>query len=164
MKCSCQYFQENYPECTVCSQGNKITVKENNRKYILNNLSVKQVCKIRIDGCVIDNKNQRKCDYLIIACKSEMVINGNNITFEEEMYFVELKGKDLIGAIEQLIQTIEYFQTQITGKVFARVVLSRSPNPRSIETDSRVKKLKDILRKSGGNFDYSSTQYDKDRI
>jgi hypothetical protein len=156
MKCNCQEFETNYPDCTLCSDGKKITVQENKRKYILNNLSAQQVCKIQIDGCVIDDQNQRKCDYLIIVCKTEDA--------KEEMYFIELKGKDLISAVEQLTQTIEYFKPQIIGKVFARAVLSRVPNPKSIENDSRVKKLRSLLKKYGGNFEYSSVQFEKDRI
>jgi hypothetical protein len=156
MKCNCQEFEINYPDCPLCSDGKKITVQENKRKYILNNLSAQQVCKIQIDGCVIDDQNQRKCDYLIIVCKTEDA--------KEEMYFIELKGKDLISAVEQLTQTIEYFQTQIIGKVFARAVLSRVPNPKSIENDSRVKKLRSLLKKYGGNFEYSSVQFEKDKI
>ncbi|TAE59346.1 MAG: hypothetical protein EAZ87_09895 [Nostocales cyanobacterium] len=156
MKCNCQDFKTNYPDCTLCSDGKKITVQENKRKYILNNLSAQKVCKIQIDGCVIDDQNQRKCDYLIIVCKTEDA--------KEEMYFIELKGKDLISAVEQLTQTIEYFKPQIIGKVFARAVLSRVPNPKSIENDSRVKKLRSLLKKYGGNFEYSSVQFEKDRI
>lgn len=164
MKCSCKDFQEKYPDCTDCSNGKKITVQENKRKYILNNSSGKQVCRIKIDGCVIDEQNQRKCDYLIIASKTEDLDKDNNIDYRENLFFVELKGKDLIGDVEQLTQTIEYFKPQIIGKIFARIVLSRVPNPRSIETDARVKKLKDILKKYDGNLTYSSIQYENDKI
>lgn len=163
MKCSCQYFQENYPDCTSCSKDKKILVQENKRKYILENLSSKQICKIRIDGCVIDAQTQRKCDYLIIVCKPENESN-DQIDTVNQIYFIELKGKDLIGAVEQLTQTIEYFKTQVSGKLFARVVLSKVSVPRTIEVDARVKKLKDIVKKQGGNFEYTSGQYDRDKV
>lgn len=73
MKCSCKYFQDHYPVCTDCSNGQKISASENKRKYILNNLAGKKVCRIKIDNCVIDDQTQCKCDYLIIVCKTEDV-------------------------------------------------------------------------------------------
>ncbi|MBK1988542.1 hypothetical protein A0J48_013505 [Sphaerospermopsis aphanizomenoides BCCUSP55] len=167
MRCNCQEFETKYPTCTFCNDGQKITVQENKRKYIINNLSDQRICRIKIDGCVIDAQNQRKCDYLIIVCKTEAVANDNNIDVAEKMYFIELKGQDLISAVEQLTQTIEYFKPQITGTVFARAVLSRVSKfnaPKSIENDSRVKKLKSLLKKYGGNFEYSSVQFEKDKI
>jgi hypothetical protein len=50
------------------------------------------------------------------------------------------------------------------GKVFARVVLSKVVNPKSIEVDSRVIALRKLMKKLGGNFDYGSVQFEKDRI
>ncbi|MEQ9486388.1 hypothetical protein [Coleofasciculus sp. F4-SAH-05] len=121
MICSCKEFQRKYPDCTVCSQGKKITAQENKRKYILNNPSGKQVCKVKIDDCVIKSQEQRKCDYL-------------------------------------------YFKSKITGKVFARVVLSRVPSPKIIEVNPGVIKLRKLLKKYSGNFAYSSRQYENDTI
>lgn len=156
MKCDCKYFQDNYPNCTYCSDNNRILVSENKRKYILNNISGRQVCKIRIDNCVINDQSKCKCDYLIIVCNTD--------TQENIYFFIELKGKDLIGAVEQLTQTIEDFKHNINGKMFARVVLSKVSCPRSIETDARVHKLKKMLKSYGGNFEYSSIKYERDKI
>ncbi|NMF57511.1 hypothetical protein [Pseudanabaena yagii] len=84
-----------------------------------------------------------------------------------DLYFIELKGRDLISAVEQLTQTIKYFQTErykITGKVFARAVVSRVVNPKSIEVDSRVIALRKLMKKLGGDFAYGSVQFERDRI
>ncbi|MGH1392951.1 MAG: hypothetical protein ACRAVC_02805, partial [Trichormus sp.] len=97
------------------------------------------------------------------VCKPENESN-DQIDTVNQIYFIELKGKDLIGAVEQLTQTIEYFKTQVSGKLFARVVLSKVSVPRTIEVDARVKKLKDIVKKQGGNFEYTSGQYDRDKV
>lgn len=155
MKLNCQWFQENHADCTDCSDGKHIVVEENKKKYVLQNPSKQKICKIRIDGCVIYSKTQRKCDYLIIVCESE------------HKYFIELKGRDLISAVEQLTETIKYFQSecyQSNGKVFARVVLSKVPMPKTIELDARVVALRKLLKKSGGDFAYGSVQLEKDRI
>jgi len=155
MKLNCQEFQENYRDCTECAEGKRIVAEENKRKYILQNPSKRKVCKIRIDGCVISSQTKRKCDYLMIVCELEY------------MYFIELKGKDLISAIEQLTETVKYFQAEcreIKGKVFARVVLSKVPMPKSIESDSRVVALRKLLKKLGGDFAYGSVQFENDNI
>lgn len=165
MSCSCKEFQEKYPDCTVCSQGKKIAAQENKRKYILNNLSGKQVCNVEIDDCVIKSKEERKCDYLVIICKSDDdEVEESHISSGEDLCFVELKGKDLLGAVDQLTQTIEHFKSKITGKVFARVVLSRVPSPKIIEVNPGVIKLRKLLKKYNGNFAYSSRQYENDTI
>ena len=155
MKLNCQEFQENYSDCTDCSEGKYIVAEENKKKYVLQNPSKKKICKIRIDSCVISSKTQRKCDYLMIVCESE------------NKYFIELKGRDLISAVEQLAETIKYFQAKCyesNGKVFARVVLSKVPMPKTIELDSRVVALRKLLKKLGGDFAYGSVQFEKDRI
>jgi hypothetical protein len=155
MKLNCHEFQQNYGDCTDCSEGKRIVAEENKRKYILQNPSKKKVCKIRIDGCVISSQTKRKCDYLIIVCELEY------------MYFIELKGKDLISAVEQLTETVKHFQSEcneVKGKIFARVVLSKVPMPKSIEADSRVVALRKLLKKLGGDFAYSSVQFENDNI
>ncbi|WP_271254159.1 hypothetical protein [Pseudanabaena sp. Chao 1811] len=155
MKLNCQEFQENYRDCTECAEGKRLVVEENKRKYILQNPSKKKVCKIRIDDCVISSQTRRKCDYLMIVCELEY------------MYFIELKGKDLISAVEQLTETVKYFQSEcheIKGRVFARAVLSKVPMPKSIESDSRVVALRKLLKKLGGDFAYGSVQFENDNI
>ncbi|MEA5478801.1 hypothetical protein VB774_14330 [Pseudanabaena galeata UHCC 0370] len=162
MKFTCQDFQENYRDCTNCSEGKLVVAEENKRKYILQNPSKKKICKVRIDGCVIPSQSQRKCDYLMIVCESKSTNEQ-----ESDIYFIELKGRDLISAVEQLTQTIAYFQAekyQFIGKVFARVVLSKVADPKSIEVDSRVIALRKLMKKLGGNFDYGSVQFEKDCI
>ena len=161
MKCTCREFQENHPNCTHCSRRKQILVEENKRKYILKNPSGKQVCRVRVDGCVIKSQNQRKCDYLVIICKSEDEVNNNHVSSGEDLYFIELKGKHLLDAVEQLTQTIEYFKAQFTGKVFARVVLSKSPDVKSTQNSAKVSKLRKLLKKYRGDFAYSSRQYEE---
>ena len=161
MKCSCEDFQHSYPDCTFCSRGKQISVQEKKRKYILQNPLEQKVCRVRIDGCVIQSQAQAKCDYLITVCKPEDNNAQSDISSSGDVYFVELKGKDIIRAVEQLTETIKYFQSGITGKAFARAVVSKVTVPRAgIETDARVKYLKKILEKKfNGNFNYRSQQY-----
>lgn len=159
MKFNCQHFQENYRDCTKCSN----VAEENKRKYILQNPSRKKVCKVRIDDCVITSQSQRKCDYLMIVCEDKVSNQAESV----DLYFIELKGRDLMSAVEQLTETIKYFQAKkykFSGKIFARAVLSKVPMPKSIELAPEVKALRKLLKKFGGNFDYGSRQFEKDCI
>jgi len=163
MKFTCQDFQENYRDCTNCSEGRLIVAEENKRKYLLQNSARKKICKVKIDNCVITSQSQRKCDYIVIVCETKEAKHHESV----DLYFIELKGRDLISAVEQLTQTITYFQAEkykFTGKVFARVVLSKVADPRSIEVDSRVINLRKLLKKFGGDFAYGSVQLEKDCI
>ncbi|GAB4294848.1 MAG: hypothetical protein Fur0025_31680 [Oscillatoriaceae cyanobacterium] len=163
MKCSCQEFEDNYPKCTVCQTGKLIVVEENKRKYILNNKAQKKICKITIDGGVIDSQTQSKCDYMMVVCQGDKV--SKNTDLGEIVYLIELKGKDLIKAVDQLTLTMTYFDYENNTQVFARAVVSKVTEPKSsIDTDSRVVKLRKLLKKYGGDFAYGSVQYDKDEV
>lgn len=147
---SCEKIKEHYPTCISCSKASKIQVKENKRTYILNNLSGKEICKARIDGGLISSDDKKKCDFAVIVCETN------------DIYFVELKGRDFLRAVEQLSQTIRHFQSQFEGKVFARIVLSKVASPRVIQTDAKVLKLRRELKKYEGTLEYGSRIYEKD--
>lgn len=70
----------------------------------------------------------------------------------------------MLHAIDQLSQTIDYFKTQFEGKVFVRIILRKVAKPKVIEADARVVKLRKVLRRYGGDLDYSSTVYEKDAV
>lgn len=166
MKLNCQEFQEKYSSCTVCKQDTEIPTydpKNKKIKYILQNPSRRKVCKVEIDNCVITSQSQRKCDYLMIVCETKDSSQPESV----DLYFIELKGRDLMSAVEQLTETIKYFQAEkykFTGKVFARAVLSKVPMPKAIESDSKVLALRKLLKKLGGDFAYGAVRFENDRI
>lgn len=164
MNCCCEEFESTYSVCTFCSQNQLIPLKEYGRTYILKNVSRRKICKIRVDGCVIGSHAQAKCDYLIIVCKS---INSSVLDNHfEDLYLIELKGRDFLKAVEQLHQTLKYFEAGIgrSNRVFARAVLSKVHAPRTIETDPSVLKLRKLLKSYKGDFLYASQKYDRDQV
>ncbi len=163
MKCSCQYFQDEHSDWTECHTGKQIVAEENKIKYILKNPSKKKICKIRIDKGVIDSETKSKCDYMIVVCQGNKV--SKNAELGEIVYLIELKGKDLIKAVEQLTQTMTYFDFESNSQVFARAVVSKVTEPKSsIDIDSRVVKLRKMLKKYCGDFAYGSVLYDQDIV
>jgi len=75
--------------------------------------------KIRIDDCLIPSQEVQKCDFGFVRHS-----NG-------EFYFVELKGKDVKKALNQIISTITIFESTFIKiskeKRFGFIVSSRNP-------------------------------------
>jgi Icc-related predicted phosphoesterase len=71
-----------------------IVCEEKRTKITFRNSTGETVAKIRIDGCVITGNAVKKCDYLLLCADIKTAV------------FVELKGKDVITAIEQLSETL----------------------------------------------------------
>ena len=79
------------------SQNIKIvtfTDMKSSTTYTYENNSLNTLTKYRVDGCLI-NDERPKCDYLLLNCS------------KKKSYFIELKGSDLIKAVEQINSSID---------------------------------------------------------
>ena len=98
-----------------CSKSK--AASENGKRFEID--SNEDFTKIRIDDCLIDSQEVEKCDFGFIR-------HSNN-----EFYFVELKGKDINKAFDQIVNTITIFETQFVkipqGKRFGFIVSSKNP-------------------------------------
>lgn len=94
-----KYYE--YKECVTTNCNPIITAEENNRKFILNNPSKRPVKKIKVDGCLDSHLSMTgsRCDYLFEI--------NNPMT---EVIYLELKGRNIEKAYEQLINTVAFFQ------------------------------------------------------
>lgn len=134
----CYPFKEK--ECEEYTDNRStISVEENKRKYLAHNKAKSEVCLIRVDDCLI--KEGVKCDFLLLNCD------------QKKSYFIELKGKDILHAIEQIDRTISLLYEKIDSysySVNARIVLTKvyPPDLRSNE----YKKLERKLKKMKGNL------------
>lgn len=88
----------NFDKCTETIHHKIITVEENKKKFIIENNNAKKVNRVKVDGCLIDNQKE-KCDYLF------EIYDEVNIIL---VIYVELKGKDIKKAYDQLVSTIIY--------------------------------------------------------
>ena len=106
-------------ECKeFCDTRKTIVVKDsgNKQEYRVTNENGKEICKIKVDGCLI--KDGERCDYLILTCE------------DKSAFFVELKGHDLQKAIAQVDSSITKLKNEIKEfKIYARIVLNRNPTP-----------------------------------
>lgn len=99
-----------------------VKCEERGKKYILENTLKKHIVSYRMDGGVI------KTDKLVPSgtckCDSLLVINSS----EYDAILVELKGKDVAHAIEQIEGTLVQFKEVFSGfkHIYARAVVTSS--------------------------------------
>ena len=84
-----------------------------------------------MDGCLISDDNIEKCDYVFRRC--------NNL----DLYFVELKGKNIKKAVAQIVATIGYFKNKMKvqpAQLYGFVVASKVKLPKSNAELANMKK------------------------
>lgn len=104
-------------ECVTESSGQRVTAKENKKTFAVLNPSGKVIRKVKVDGCVITDASTIRCDYLFeIGTPLDAVL------------YVELKGKNIEHACEQLSSTLKLFSRR-HGRVrrHCYVVAARVP-------------------------------------
>ncbi len=98
-----------YQKCSTESTDKNIVVSENRAKFTLQNRSAKKVTTVTVDGCLITDNNKLKCDYLFEVESDK----------RQEVIFVELKGKNVDHAIDQIESTIT--ETKVRYKTFSKI-------------------------------------------
>jgi len=85
-----------FDACSQKSRDKIIKCYQNGKEFKINNKTGRFVNKVEVDGCLIKDENEEKCDYLFEI--------DNPISF---VFYVELKGKKLQKACDQLGNTIK---------------------------------------------------------
>lgn len=97
------------------------------QKLTTNKLVVNEKSSVvfQIDGDIIKKVEDRKCDKLILVRRDSEALNE-----EWAEIFVELKGKDVLRAIEQLRATLKNpkFRHQSNKDIRARIVADSYPS------------------------------------
>jgi hypothetical protein len=119
-----------------CAERQRIIVsKETPNEHRAINKDACLVRQFKVDGYVI-TENIKKCDYL--------VLNDDRHT----AYFIELKGSDITGAIEQIRQTVEKLEKYLSSYVKKlRIVYSGQVNSGSILAWKKRNRNADARRK-----------------
>lgn len=87
---------------------------EHTKRHIAHNLNHNSIYQYRVDGDLITHEKQLRCDFLL----------ENEDT--KRVYFIELKGSDLIHAVEQVENTIRLFSQIIEGYAVLPRIVCRS--------------------------------------
>lgn len=139
----CKPFMEpGFKNCRQYSGKSKNipTAKEKSEKseYRISNPGRKHIIKLLVDDCLIKGDENKKCDYLYLNCEDRIV------------YFIELKGGDLVHSIKQIESSIQLLSSILTNfKIMARIVLTRTPPARV--TNQQKEKIIKALRKWQNN-------------
>lgn len=138
-----------YENCfEFIKQKNKIVTcsdKKSSTKYIYENNSLDELSKYFVDGCLVADEGS-KCDFLLLNCSKKI------------SYFIEMKGSDLIKAVEQIDRSIDLLHKDFNKySVHARIVLTRVnttdlKNTKLIKLESKLKKLNGKLIKHSGQL------------
>ena len=137
-----------YGNCTTQTTNKLITASEHNRKLTIKNPSAKAVRKIKVDGCLVIDSSKR-CDYMF-----EIIDNSAPDKIDSVIY-LELKGRHIQEAYEQIVATIDKFVTEHRGiKKTCHIVASRVP-----KTGPEVQQLQvEMLRKKQAKLTVSTIQ------
>jgi hypothetical protein len=123
-----------------CDERKTISLVEKRKKYTGHNNANQTITVYRVDGGVIADHRQAKCDYAIHTGQTN------------HLYLIELKGSDYPHALEQIISTLDILlkQAGVSAEgVYARIILSkvRVPNIR-VAQETRIRKM---LKQLNGN-------------
>ena len=138
------FFVQN--DCTeFCDRRKTIVARDKGekRKYIVINKAGSVFCKVRVDGCLITKG--KKCDYLILNCDKNLAI------------FVELKGSDLLKAVEQIESSLNQLLKHLKiFTIYVRIVTSKvnAPDLRTTKLIHLRKRLKKINKDNIIKFNY----------
>jgi hypothetical protein len=119
-------------DCCTKTVENKITVEENSKRATFLNSQKRQFVVCQIDGCEI--KGEIACDYFLQREVADSVL-------------VELKGRDISHAIDQIEATFRYLAQagRLKGKK-AGLIVAGKPSTHPLFT-SKVQRAKERLKK-----------------
>ncbi len=139
-------------ECIEFDEERKICIAiENGKIYKLNNVSGFKIRKVKVDNCILQKPEDRKCDYLMEIKSVGRVI------------FIELKGGDLVHALKQLFSSISYLKSEfINYQIDVRIVGSRDV-PGFINTPDYLRLFK-IVRPTNGLIKRSTNKIYSENI
>lgn len=144
-------------DCIKIESGNVICREEEGKKICFQSEEYILVADvISMDNCVFRNEiGQKACDFLFLFDRNKQeyqVLKSK----ESKAFYVELKGIDLAGACEQLLNSIEKTTNEIKGfDINAIVVSSRKFVPR-YDNNEYYREVKRLIRK---NIQFELTPY-----
>ena len=116
----CEKLRETLDAPETCFD-HRLSCSENGRKFAIQlpPKSKETFCRAKTDDCLISKESPlERCDFIFQRCE-----NG-------DLYFVELKGKDVEKAFSQIKSTIEHYRPKLRFQpehVTGFIIVSRCP-------------------------------------
>ncbi len=134
----CMKYQDRRKVVVLVDLKKKAADQKEKPEYRIENKSRNLVAKIEVDGCLFPKDSMpQKCDYLVLVYFKKN---------EKVAYFVELKGKELDIAIEQIQETIKNTHKKLFG-FSLRCRISQSKMQPIKATGQQKEKLIKYLKK-----------------
>ena len=134
----CIEYRDRRKVVVLVDSKKKAVDQKEKPEYRIENNGQNLVAKIEVDGCLFPKDSEpKKCDYLVLVYFK---------TNQKVAYFVELKGKDLKTAIEQIKETLKNTHKHLTGFSF-RCRISQSKMQPIKATGQQKEKLIKYLKK-----------------
>ncbi len=126
--------------CLIDTTNKKLSVfgkPKSKTNYIVINTNQTKLSKFIVDDCLLKEfGREQKCDYLFLY----ETINNKIATF------IEMKGGDIIKAINQINSSINILQIELQGyEIQARIISTKVFAPNLISAE--FKKLKEKIKK-----------------
>lgn len=114
---------KNLNDFTPIKQGTQpsFVSEENHRKHIGSNPNGLHCRQYHVDGTILTAADGKKCDYLLV--------NDDG----KDAYFIELKGKKITDAVEQLEAAIETLKGSLDGYHLFRRIIANKPSTHDIK-------------------------------
>ena len=141
-------------KCIEFNESRKSCVaEENGKRFELINNSKIQVRKVKVDFCLKQLRNEKRCDYLMSIDKISKPV----------VFFIELKGGDLIKAVKQLSDSIIYLKEEFSNYIInARIIGSRDV-PQFISSPS-YRRLLRVTKSTSGTIKRSTNKIMSEKI
>lgn len=141
-------------ECIEFDEVRKICIaEENGKKFEIINKSELQIRKIKVDGCLNQLENEKRCDYLMSIDKSHKPI----------VFFIELKGGDLIKAVKQLNDSILFLKSEFYRYIINVRIIGSRDVPQIIG-NPEYRKLLRVTKLSSGTIKRNTNKFMSEKI
>jgi hypothetical protein len=138
----CIEYNDNRKECIAT---------ENGKTFKLENKSGLIVRKVKVDKCLAQKVEEGRCDFLM------------NVDEKRIVYFIELKGGDLRKGLKQIIDTIEYLNSEFTNFIFEARIVGSGNVPR-LKTIIAYKNLAKLVLPTNGKIIYRTNKFHTESI
>lgn len=113
-----------------------IKCDENHIQYVLYNKNALLILKCHFDGGAVKGGEIKRCDYIV------------SVPTQKRIYFIELKGKSINHACEQILASIDHLSViKNLYKVYTRIVCSSVP---------KISSPKELILKKQYNLEIKS--------
>lgn len=100
----CNKYNPRLEGSSIC-YSNRKSLEEDGCRLIIETVNrYDNICTIKVDGCLIQRQNIKRCDYAVSPCNNQL----------PRFFFIELKGSDYKQAYEQIVSTVKYFQERMS--------------------------------------------------